>query len=602
MIQFRALQLESPNDAERSVEASLSSETPVFRPGLGREILSHQSGAIDLSRSPLPVITSHSRDETPVGIVENLRVAGGKLRGTLRFGGSQRALDVWEDVKAGVLRSVSIGYQIITGTAKGEDYLVSRWMPYEASLVAVPADPSVGIGRSFNFEGRTTMETNTQSTENHSSRSQRRAQFHNEDENRNNINEIFACAEVFKVPLHEVREFISSNGPDHLKFRNFAAGRIKDTGSLRFAEPGEIGMSDSEVGRYSFIKAIMAKVDPAFGQRHAGFEMEASRAVADKLGRQPQGLFVPHEVLMSRDLTVGTPAFGGYLRPTEHHAEGFIDLLRNATQVLNLGATELKDLRGDVTIPSKTGSGTAYWVTEGNAPAESGVSFGQVTMSPKTVGGWIDYTRKLMIQASPDIETLVRADLAGIIAVEMDRVAINGSGVGAEPLGVLNTTGVGAVAIGANGGAPTWSHMLQLEEALATANADIGRVGYITNAKVRRKLKETTKVPSDAGAGFIWETATGEEPGFGRVNGYRAAISNNAPSDLTKGTSNGVCSAIIMANWADLIIGGWGALDLLVDPYSLGTSGGFRVVALLDCDIAIRRVASFAAIKDALTS
>lgn len=601
MIHYRALLLEKLNDTDRTVEASLSSETPVFRPGLGREILSHAPGAIDLSRAPIPVLTSHKRDETPVGVVENLRVAGGKLRGTLRLGSSQRAKEVWEDIKAGVLRNISVGYSIIKGAAKGDDYLVSLWQLLEVSLVAVPADPTVGIGRSF-VQGTTMENTQTIELEQHISRSQRRAAARSEEENRDAASQIYAFAEQFKIPSQKVNSFIQERGFDVDAFRGFVLNNIRDTGSIRPHESPEIGMSRHEARQFSFVKAILAKVAPSYGQRNCGLEIEASRAVAQQLGREPQGIFVPSEVLMSRDLTVGTPAAGGYLRPTDHYAEGFIDILRNSTHVINLGATELNELRGDVSIPSQTGSATGYWLEEGQAPTESNLQFGQVLIKPKTVGGFVDYSRKMMLQASPDIEMLVRRDLAGVIAVEVDRVAINGSGSGAEPLGILNTSGVGSVAIGANGGAPTWSHMLQLEEALATSNADVGSIGYLTNPKVRRKLKETTKVSADAGAGFIWEAAPGDALGFGRINGYRAAASNNVSSSLTKGTANGVCSAIILGNWADLVIGRWGALDLLVDPYTLGASGGVRVVALLDCDMALRRAASFAVIKDALTS
>lgn len=608
MIHYRALMLEKPNDTDRTIEASLSSETPVFRPGLGREILSHAAGAIDLSRAPIPVLTSHKQDETPVGVVENLRVIGGKLRGTLRLGNSQRAKEVWEDIKAGVLRNISVGYSIIKGAAKGDDYIVSLWQLLEVSLVAVPADPTVGIGRSF--VGERTMEHNQDDItelEPHLTRSQRRAALRGEEdvrlareEERYRATEIRAIGRQFD--MNDFADQAIENGTSVDAFRLWTLEKLKPTSHLRLAESPEIGMSYREASQFSFVKLIRASIDPAYGQRHCGLEMEASRAVAQKLGREPQGLFVPSEVLLARDLTVGAPTSGGYLRPTDHYAEGFIDILRKATHVINLGATELNDLRGDVSIPSQTGSATGYWLEEGQAPVESNLTFGQVLIKPKTVGGSVDYSRKMMLQASPDIERLVRRDLAGMLSVEVDRVAINGSGSGAEPLGILNASGVSSIPIGANGGVPTWSHMLQLEEALAISNADVGSIGYLTNPKVRRKLKESTKVSADAGAGFIWEASPGDALGFGRVNGYRAAASNNVPNTLTKGTSNGVCSAIILGNWANLVIGRWGALDILVDPYALGTSGGVRVVALLDCDIALRRTASFAVIKDALTA
>jgi len=594
-----SLQLETRDDGKKTVEASLSSETPIFRPGLGREILVHTSAAVDLSRAPLPLLTSHNREETPVGIIENIRISSGKLRATLRFGNSQRALEAWADVKAGVLRSISIGYQILKGESSGEDYVVTSWMPIEASLVSVPADPTVGIGRSY--KGTEIMETQTQN-ETSFTRSQRKAAARTAQETTEALNDIYAIAQQFKVGTEKTRNFIDEHGADSDGFRSFVMASLRDTGVMRASESSELGLSNRELKEYSFVKLIMAQADPT-RQRDAGLEMEASRAMAKKLGRDPQGLFVPNEVLIAqRDLVVGTPSMGGNLRPTQHLGEGFIDVLRNRCHIVNLGATQMNDLQGNLAIPVKAGTSTAYWVTEGNAPSESQQVFGQLAMAPKTVAGFTDYSRKMMLQSSPSIEQIVRVDLADTIAVELDRVAINGSGVGAEPLGILGTSCVGLVAAGTNGAVPTWDMMLALEESLAVSNADASTIAYLTNAKVRRKLKGTTKAASDAGAGYIWEALAGGEPGWGMVNGYRAAATNNCPNNLTKGTSSGVCSAMILGNWEDMLIGIWGGLDILVDPYANATSGGFRVIALLDCDIGVRRASSFAVIKDLLTT
>ncbi len=594
-----SLQLEIRDDGKKTVEASLSSETPILRPGLGREILVHTSAAVDLSRAPLPLLTSHNRDETPVGIIENIRISSGKLRATLRFGNSQRALEAWEDVKAGVLRSISIGYQILKGESRGEDYVVTSWMPFEASLVSVPADPTVGIGRSY--QGNQIMETQTQN-EVSLSRTQRKAATRTAQETTEALNDIYAIGQQFKVGTEKTRNFIDEHGADSDGFRAFVLTSLRDTGAMRTSESIELGLSKRDLKEYSFVKLIMAQADPT-RQRDAGLEMEASRAMAKKLGRDPQGLFVPNEVLIAqRDLLVGTPSMGGNLRPTQHLGEGFIDVLRNRCHIVNLGATQMNDLQGNLAIPVKAGTSTAYWVTEGNAPSESQQVFGQLAMAPKTVAGFTDYSRKMMLQSSPSIEQIVRVDLADTIAVELDRVAINGSGVGAEPLGILGTSCVGLVAAGTNGAVPTWDMMLALEESLAVSNADASTIAYLTNAKVRRKLKGTTKAASDAGAGYIWEALAGGEPGWGMVNGYRAAATNNCPNNLTKGTSSGVCSAMILGNWEDMLIGIWGGLDILVDPYANATSGGFRVIALLDCDIGVRRASSFAVIKDLLTT
>jgi len=227
---------------------------------------------------------------------------------------------------------------------------------------------------------------------------------------------------------------------------------------------------------------------------------------------------------------------------------------------------------------------------------ESQPAFDQVSLTPNTVGGFTDYTRKMLLQSTPDIEFLVRSDLATTVATEIDRVAINGSGTGAEPTGILNTSGIGSVAGGTNGAAPTWANIVDLESAVANSNADVAALGYLTNSKVRGKLKQTEKASSTGQ--FVWGGDTAE-PGLGLLNGYQAGVSNNVPSNLSKGTGTNL-SAIIFGNFADLLIGQWGILDLLVDPYTFSSTGTVRVVALQDVDVSVRHAESFAAMLDAI--
>lgn len=130
----------------RTVAATLSSTYPVKRFD-GMETLSHEPGAVDLSREPLPLLCSHDNRMLPVGVVEGLKVEADKLKGTLRFSQSQEA--IWQDVQDGILRNVSVGYVVQDKKRNKDGYTVTRWMPYECSLVAAPADPTVGIGREF---------------------------------------------------------------------------------------------------------------------------------------------------------------------------------------------------------------------------------------------------------------------------------------------------------------------------------------------------------------------------------------------------------------------------------------------------------------------
>lgn len=364
-------------------------------------------------------------------------------------------------------------------------------------------------------------------------------------------------------------------------------------GSLRaqgMPDP-RIGMSDGEVRRYSLLRAIRAAATNDWSQ--AGLELEASRAVAQRVGKPAQGFYVPYDWAEARDLVKGTPSAGGYLVSTDVLAQSFIDLLRNRMVVRAAGATVLSGLVGDIAIPKQTGGATAYWVGEGSAPTESQQTIAQVAMTPKTVGGFTDISRKLLLQSSIDVEAFVRQDLATVLALAIDYAALHGSGASNQPTGVASTSGIGLVVGGDNGAAPTWAHIVDLETEVAIDNADVGRLAYITNAKVRGKLKKT---PVESGTGiFVWDK--GNTP----LNGYPAYVSNQVRRDLTKGTGTAL-SAIFFGNWGDLVLGMWGVLDLLVDPYTGGTSGTVRVVALQDVDVAVRHEESFSAMLDAITS
>lgn len=359
----------------------------------------------------------------------------------------------------------------------------------------------------------------------------------------------------------------------------------------RQAPSAVIGMNAREVQQYSLVRAIWASVQNDW--RGAELEREASAAVARQLRREPQGFFVPAD-WAQRDLLVGTSTAGGHTVATELLAQSFIDLLRNSMVVRAAGATILSGLAGNIAIPRQTGGATAYWVAENGAPTESQPAFDQVTMSPKTVGAFTDISRRLLMQSSLDVEGFVRADLATVLALAIDLASLHGTGSSNQPTGIAATSGIGSVAGGTNGLAPAWSHLVSLETEVAIDNADINRLAYVTNAKVRGKLKQVEKA-SNTGL-FLW--ADGAQP----INGYPAYISNQVSSALTKGSSSGVCSAIFFGNWADLIIGLWGGLDILVDPYTGSTAGTVRVVALQDVDLAVRHPESFAAMLDVLTT
>ena len=567
---------------DRTFEFPFSSEYPVAR-YFGNEILSHEPKAADLSRlnDSAPLLFNHNPDRV-IGVVERAYIDGKRRRGyaRVRFSRNAFAQEILSDVKDGILRNVSFGYSIDKMEERGSgDFVATAWSPYEISVVSVPADKTVGIGRSL------------ESTDDAASAAPTPDPLPLMETTTPDLAVVRAeAAEAERSRISDISALCDKHGMADLGRQLIESGRSIDEARAAVLdkmnipqEPvnmsaAEIGLSEKESRSFSFLRAINYLSNPTdrSAREAAAFEIEASEAAAAKLGRQSRGITVPQDVLR-RDLNVGTASAGGNLVATELDAGSFIDLLRNASALDQAGATVLTGLTGNVAIPRQSGAATAYWVAESGSPTESQQTVDQVSLVPRTVAAYTDFSRRLMIQSSIDVENMVRNDLASVIALKIDYAGLYGTGASSEPLGLKNTTGIGTVDFAA--AAPTFAEVVDLESDVATANALLGTPVYLMNAAMRGNLKTTKK---DAGSGiFIMEN--------GEVNGYRGVLSNQVASgDLWFG------------NFADLIIGYFSGLDLMVDPYTHSTSGTVRVVAMQDCDIAIRHPESFSRGNDSL--
>jgi HK97 family phage major capsid protein len=368
------------------------------------------------------------------------------------------------------------------------------------------------------------------------------------------------------------------------------------------AEAPRVSLTDGESKKYSLLRAIrfLAGKGGGFGHEDAGFELEVSREIARKLGRDPQGLFLPTSlkldsralsaemVAQSRALST-TAGAGGQTVFTD--AGAFIDLLRNALVVRQLGATILSDLVGPVLFPKQLTAGTLTWTAEtpGSDVTDSDLTTGSVSLSPKSAQSSTAYSRQLLAQSSVDVEALVRADLVAVNAQGIDKAAIQGTGT-LQPLGVTKQSGIGDVPIGTDGGYPTYAFLVDLETKLYAANILITTPGLLTTPGIRGYLKKTPKVANFPE--YIWRD------GSEQVLSYRSLVSNNVPSTLTKGSKTD-CHAIILGNWSDLIIGEWGVIEIIVDPYRLKKQAVIEVTSFVMVDVALRYPVAFAAILDA---
>lgn len=577
-------------DAEsRTIEFPFSSELPVER-WFGDEVLSHDSKAADLARlnDGAPLLFNHDMDSI-VGVVERAWIDKDK-RGyaKVRFARTARADEVLGMVNDGILRNVSFGYRIVDMVEDKVDgrsvYRATRWEPYEISMVTVPADPTVGVGRAESTEVRAVNLTRAEPEPAQPAELSEEVTMSEQhidveviatqaaEAERSRIASISALGERFKQA--DLARTLIESGKSLDEARAAFLESIQVEQKPVTGKEADIGLSQKEVRKYSFLRALNALANP--GDRAAweaaAFEREVSEAGAKAAGKSSRGLFIPHEILRAqRDLTAGTNADGGFTVATELMADSFIDILRNRAVVMRAGATMMSGLVGNIAIPRQSGAATAYWVAENSAPTESQQTLAQVAMSPKTVGAFTDISRRLLIQSSIDVEAMVRRDLAAVIALAIDSAALYGTAANNQPRGLRNQSGINTRDFAATN--PTFAELVGMESEVAIDNADVGNMVYLLNPAQRGALKTTEKATGTAQ--FVWE------PG-NTVNGYRTEVSNQV-----------LAGDVWFGNFADLLVGFWSGLDLMVDPYTGSTAGTVRVVALQDCDIAVRNAVSF---------
>jgi HK97 family phage major capsid protein len=565
------------DEERRTVRIAISSEEPVER-SFGMEILDHSEQSIDLEFAQsgrMPLLLDHDPRQQ-IGVVEDVEIdsATRRLRGTVRFGRGTLANEIYNDVADDIRGNISVGYAVNKMDREGSDsYRVSSWTPMEVSVVSIPADRTVGVGRNADDDLQSRKPETPRKEITMSEQPQIDVEAVKAEAARAAAKD---TAEMYRLAAkHNQRDLADkaiSEGKDLAAFRGELLEAIGD----KPLDNQDIGMERKEVKNFSLMRAIRAMANPTDRKAAdaARGEFEASAEAAKRAGVDAQGLYIPTDVLRSwgqRDLNTSDDSA---MVAEDYRAGDFIDVLRNASSVMQAGATMLTGLVGDVKIPRKsTASSAAFISTEGGAAAESEPTFGQVTMSPKTLGAFTDITRLMMMQSSLDIEALVRNDLSTALALAIDNGALQGSGSSGNPTGIKNTSGINAPTAFAAAN-PTFAEVVAMETAVAEDNALMGNLAYILPAGMYGALKTTVK---DSGSGqFV------VEPG-NTINGYRAIVSNQ----VTAGD-------LYFGNFSDLLVGMYGGLDITVDPYTNSTSGTVRIVALQTIDVAVRHAVSFA--------
>lgn len=614
---FRSAEFERQSvDLEnKTATLSVSSDEPYQR-FFGTEILSHKDGAVRLNRLNRAgaLLFNHDRN-AHIGRVVSAGVDGKKLNVTVKFGNSPLAKEKFQDIQDGILQEASIGYEIhkMEEDKESKSFTAVDWEPHEVSMVTVPADPSVGMGRDLmtkdlelvdkkeNSKAKTNMELIEKQTP---------------PSNIDVIKEREEAVKDFQGRCKKITQFVGAitnnkwrevaekialkHQQGEANFEEFRTEALNAFDPVKHIEipDSRIGMGKNDRKRFSVRKMIL---EAFVTGRLTGIEKEACEAAREQLRGAGdnvidarEGFTLPEDMsqasmaedhdmgsremdrvlseirLLKRGLSASTQNLGGYLIGTDLLTGSLIEFLRVRTTVANMGITNLDGLVNNVAIPRVTGTGSVFWLAEGATVTASTQAFGQLTLTPHRLGADTFYTKQLLNQASLSVEAFVRSDLVAAQAVELDRVYLNGSGIAGEPTGIFNTVGVGTITYSAT---VTLAKLLTQESDVAVANADIGAQAWLFSPAARAKLKAAVAFQNTASP--LWDNNN-------MVIGYPAVMSNNLPSNKS-----------VLGVWSDFIAARWAGLDVVVDPYSLKKSEQIEVTMHQWVDCGIRHPVAF---------
>ncbi len=580
-LRFRTLQTEllRSDDGRNEVEVSFSSEAPIERPGIGTEILAHNPESVDLTRlnTEGPVLFDHERHRVLGRVmrawIDPVTRTG---RAILRFGKSPLAVETYRNIRDGITRGISVGYTITQIVKRAGGIVAVKWSPHEISIAPVPYDVSVDVGRSYS-QPPTTRIMKTQEQDNELKLLRRK-------ESLRGIAQTLQRRGI-DVPDAEVERAARSDVDDATFLRRHLEANAGPQGG---ADPYILDQRShgSRNQEYSLTRALnlLSQSRPL-----DGLEGEVAQELSQKVGVQAKGVLIPLSILGQRAgaahnqrsaMTAGNFASAGALTGIE--TGPMVEKLEVQSIAEEAGATTLNGLTATVSLPRQTKGSVAHWLSESATVDSSKLEFNDITLTPHRLSTMTAFSKQLLVQAVPDLENLIRRDLSLRIALGVDRAVFVGRGVEGEPRGIFNlSTATSGIKTMSFSGAPAWDSIVEMETKIAEANALRGRLAYVTSPSAVGVWKGTSV---DAGSGvFLTQN--------GVTNGHPTLATNQmAETDFA--------NRAVFGNFNDVVIGRFGELDVVVDPYSLSDQGRVRVVITQFCDIAIRHPESFCVSTD----
>jgi len=614
---------------QTTYRVSLSSETPVRDfPWAPPVVLVHSKSAVDLGgidERGIPLFVNHQHRDlgSLVGRLVNLRLDGKRTVGELRFSeANPQAVLVRGMVDEGTLTDMSVGAERIEYEAvRDQNNNVTlirwtKWIPREATIAGLGADRSVGIGRSVEVgvqvqvnrsadaEGASMDEQERLAAE-AKAKAERDAAAKIDAGKQQHDKEFAERSE--KERIATIRKYGQANAISEDVVQSWIGrasswDQIADDILKIHAERAKAGtgnnsvsaldLTDKQKKQYSLTRAILAAHSEKWEENGAGFELECHKEIAERLNKIPEKghFFVPQDIqrrhmevdllalaqrmglpYLSRDLNAADGGAGGFLVGTR--VMGFDEIMRNTSVFMRMGATSLPGLRDNVTIPRQSAAATAEWLTQETSGAtESQQAFVQLALAPKTVSAYTEVSRKLLLQSSIGVESMVNADLGAVVGLAADLAGLSGTGASGQPLGIDNVSGIGSV----TGTSLAFDDILEFQTDVAGGNIMPARGGYVTTPAVASLCIQRVKYASTASPlweGNIWN---------GQMQGFPAMSSNQVAA-----------AVMYFGDWSKIVVAEWGTLEIDTNPYASFAAGIIGVRAIYSLDIGVRYPAAF---------
>ncbi len=627
---YAEIELAKVDRTARTIPISFSSEWPALQKatpliakltGLKEgqvfiEVLDHNPENVDLSviNNRGAFLDEHDESEH-LGVIEKAEITSEK-RGlaVIKIGSDDQAVKRFGQMADNIRPHVSAGYRRTKFLGKeqlpnGRDAYRFAWKPTEISSVAVPADPTVGVGmgvaRSYQdlpeIDNSKIVEEKTspkiimpdiiEPTEAQrktisdgaliTDRARRKA-IHDA------AAKIIEKSPTMKDAIRKIADEVDLEGGS---IGDFSGRALEAFGAVKMDHTeAHIGMTGAEVKDFSIVRAVQSCMNSKTGKIEKDCpEFDYNQECEKRYGRSSSSFWIPSDVTVGskgrdpekgrRDMQVNVFGQGGAFVPTLLEPTP-IELLRNKMVLAGLGIRVMGGLTGNVAIPRQTGAATAYSLSEIAQTAVSNQTIDQIALTPKRVSAVGIYSKQLLIQSAIAIENFMREDLMTVNAIRLDYLGFNGAGANSEPLGIINTPGVGSVTFGA---AATYAKLVAFETLINAANSMGGSRAYVTTPTSKGVLKSAAKLLTGAttvAAVALWED--------NEINGYPAFDTNQI-------LNNGM----IFGNFNSLIMAMFGGLDIVVDPYTLADKAEVKITINNFIDIALRHPQEFVVSADA---